>query len=105
MTLQYSHEWRPPWVSAAADHAGHDGTWSTFHFHRKALGCFAALPGLPHGRIRRLDMATEAAGVEQRMGEPVGGKPSAQLADEPRVGGKPQRQRLIVGERGRDQLR
>src|SRR6185369_17153766 len=78
---------------------------STFYFHRKALGWFATLPSLPHGHIRRLDMAAETPGVEQRMSQPVGGEPRAQLADESRVGRKAQRERFVVGERGRHQLR
>src|SRR5215471_21456103 len=35
---------------------------------------FAALPCFPHGYIGRLDVASEAVGVEQGMRQPVRGK-------------------------------
>ena len=40
----------------------------------EALRCLAALPSFPHGHIGRLDVASVAVGVEQRMCQPVCGK-------------------------------
>src|ERR1051326_9326863 len=71
----------------------------------KAARRLAAAVNVPHRQICRLEVATEALGVEQRAGGAVLGKLAAERFEAGAVARKRQRQRLVFLEAVRDELR
>src|SRR5438445_13068770 len=73
--------------------------------HGEALWRLAALAALPHGGIGRLDVAREPSGVEERTSLAVAHELLPHSGETPGIARERQRQRLILFERMRDQLR